>query len=128
MIGSTTAQLSCDNDVLGTSSVAMIVFFCVIFGSAVPRIESLHLQSYQLYWIYLLCWLGMHHINWKSLKKVFNLLTVGVQLEFVSIRWVIIHMTYYRSSSLVEITAVRLESKSCKGFFWQINFPPMRAL
>ena len=30
--------------------------------------------------------------------------------------------------SLVEITAFRLESKSCKGFFLQINFPPMRAL
>ena len=30
--------------------------------------------------------------------------------------------------SLVEITEFRLESKSCKGFFLQINFPPMRAL
>ena len=30
--------------------------------------------------------------------------------------------------SLVEITAFRQESKSCKGFFLQINFPPMRAL
>ena len=29
---------------------------------------------------------------------------------------------------MVEITAFRLESKSCKGFFFQINFPPMRAL
>ena len=29
--------------------------------------------------------------------------------------------------SLVEITAFRLESKSCKGFFLN-NFPPMRAL
>ena len=30
--------------------------------------------------------------------------------------------------SLVEITAFILKSKSCKGFFWKINFPPMRAL
>ena len=30
--------------------------------------------------------------------------------------------------SLVEITAFRLESKFCKGLFWEINFPPMRAL
>ena len=30
--------------------------------------------------------------------------------------------------SLVEITAFRLESKSCKGFVLQINFPPIRAL
>ena len=30
--------------------------------------------------------------------------------------------------SLVEITAFRLESKSCKGFFLQINFSPMSAL
>ena len=31
--------------------------------------------------------------------------------------------------SLVEITAFRLESKSCKGFFFlQINFPPLRAI
>ena len=29
--------------------------------------------------------------------------------------------------ALVEITAFRLESESCKGFFLQINFPPMRA-
>ena len=29
--------------------------------------------------------------------------------------------------SLVEITAFRLDSKSCKGFF-KVNFPPMRAL
>jgi hypothetical protein len=29
---------------------------------------------------------------------------------------------------LVVITAFILESKSCKGFFLQINFPPMRAL
>ena len=29
--------------------------------------------------------------------------------------------------SLVKITAFRLESKSCKGFF-KIDFPPMRAL
>ena len=29
---------------------------------------------------------------------------------------------------LVEITAFRLESKSCKEFSLQINFPPMRAL
>ena len=29
---------------------------------------------------------------------------------------------------MVEITAFRLESESCKGFFLQINFPPMRAL
>ena len=30
--------------------------------------------------------------------------------------------------SLVEITAFRLENKSCKGLFLQINFPPKRAL
>ena len=30
--------------------------------------------------------------------------------------------------SFVEITEFRLESKSCKGFFLQINFPPMKAL
>ena len=30
--------------------------------------------------------------------------------------------------SLVEITAFRLESKSCKGFLLKIDFPPMRAL
>ena len=30
--------------------------------------------------------------------------------------------------SLVEITAFRLERKSCKGFFWKINFPQIRAL
>ena len=30
--------------------------------------------------------------------------------------------------SLVEITAFRQESKSCKGFCLQINFPPMRAI
>ena len=30
--------------------------------------------------------------------------------------------------SLVEITAFRVESKSCKEFYLQINFPPMRAL
>ena len=30
--------------------------------------------------------------------------------------------------SLIEITAFRLERKSCKGFFLQIKFPPMRAL
>ena len=29
---------------------------------------------------------------------------------------------------MVEITAFRLKSKSCKGFFLQINFSPMRAL
>ena len=29
---------------------------------------------------------------------------------------------------LVEITAFRLESKSCKGFSLKINFQPMRAL
>ena len=29
---------------------------------------------------------------------------------------------------MVEITAFRLERKSCKGFFLKINFPPMRAL
>ena len=30
---------------------------------------------------------------------------------------------------MVEITAFKLENKSCKGFFfWKINFPPMRAL
>ena len=30
--------------------------------------------------------------------------------------------------SFVEITAFKLERKSCKGFFLEINFPPMRAL
>ena len=30
--------------------------------------------------------------------------------------------------ALVEITAIRLESKSSKGFFFTIKFPPMRAL
>ena len=30
--------------------------------------------------------------------------------------------------SLVEITAFRVERKSGKGFFLEINFPPMRAL
>ena len=29
---------------------------------------------------------------------------------------------------MVEITAFRMESKSCNGFFWQIKFPPMRDL
>ena len=45
--------------------------------------------------------------------------TGGFQLQFVSISRVINHMTCYiiRVLSLVEITAFRLESKSCKGFF-----------
>ena len=30
--------------------------------------------------------------------------------------------------ALVEITAFTLESKSCKGYFYKINFKPMRAL
>ena len=30
--------------------------------------------------------------------------------------------------SLVEITAFKLKSKFCKGFFFKLNFPPMRAL
>ena len=52
----------------------------------------------------------------------------GFQLEFVSISQVINHMTCFTFElSLVEITAFRLESKSCKGFF-KISFPPMRAL
>ena len=33
-----------------------------------------------------------------------------------------------RLLSLVEITAFRLESKSCKDFFEKMYFPPMRAL
>ena len=46
----------------------------------------------------------------------------GFQLEFVSISRVINHMTcyiiiIYQVLSLVEITAFRLESKSCKGRF-----------
>ena len=39
-------------------------------------------------------------------------------MECVSIKQVINHMT-----SLVEITVFRPESKSCKGFFFEINFP-----
>ena len=38
----------------------------------------------------------------------------GFQLEFICISWVISYTTCY---NLVEITAFRLESKSCKGFF-----------
>ena len=47
--------------------------------------------------------------------------TGGFQLQFVSISRVINHMTCYiiRVLSLVEITAFRLESKSCKGFFFK---------
>ena len=44
----------------------------------------------------------------------------GFQLEFVSISRVMNHMTFViiRVLSFVEITAFRLESKSCKGFFF----------
>ena len=37
-------------------------------------------------------------------------------------------LLYIRVLSLVEITTFRLDSKSCKGFFLKMNFPPMRAL
>ena len=41
----------------------------------------------------------------------------GFQLEFVSIvSWIINHMTCYNLSPLVEITAFKLKSKSCKDF------------
>ena len=29
---------------------------------------------------------------------------------------------------MIEITALRLENKSCKGFLLQVKYPPMRAL
>ena len=35
---------------------------------------------------------------------------------------------FARETNLKKKRSVRLESKSCKGFFLQINFPPMRAL
>ena len=48
------------------------------------------------------------------------------------LRWFSVGICKYKpgyiSHDLVEITAFRLESKSCKGFFFIINFPPMRAL
>ena len=41
-------------------------------------------------------------------------------MEFVIIRRVINHMTFF--FSLVEIIAFRLDIKYCKGFFLEINF------
>ena len=49
---------------------------------------------------------------------------IYVELQCYSWLWPVIN----RVLSVVEIRALRLESKYFKGFFWKINFPPMKAL
>ena len=70
---------------------------------------------------------GNAHLFFWEIATVYG----GFHLVAKIIRKLKSHMIPYEfkcSHSLVEITAFKLESKSCKGFFLQINFPRMRAL
>ena len=80
--------------------------------------KSLHLT---VNWLLRIC-LGFSQFSIKKtfLKRIYNFIRVAV------ISWDI-NNVISQFLSLVEITASRLENKSCQGFF-KINFPPMRPL
>ena len=89
-------------------------------------------------WFYQLT--NIHSLFIKNLtflhsKIVWCWVRINQYVRYTSYHWHMggLHLIYLiireLKSHTVEITAFRLERKSCKGFFfWQMKFPPMRDL